>query len=401
MSFLQGKNILLGVSGSISAYKSIFLLRLLKNEGSNVKVILTKSSLDFVTPLTFSTLSQNRTYVNFVEENDNEKSWNNHVELAEWANYFIIAPATSSTISKMVSGNADNLLLATFMSFKHNVFFAPSMDLEMFKDKSNKKNIEILKNRGNHCIEPAIGFLASGMHGKGRLEEPQLILEFLKKTIIKELPLFGKKILITAGPTYEMIDPVRFISNFSSGKMGYYLAKKASEMGADVHLISGPSSENINGFNIKLKKILSADEMYNECINLFPKVDYCIMAAAVSDYKSKSIHKEKLKKEDIKTITIELERNKDIIAKMGLIKKKNQKLIGFALETCDELNNARLKLFRKKMDAIILNSLNDEGAGFDFDTNQVTFITEKKSKKISLKSKSEISKDILEEIINM
>ena len=193
MSFLKGKNILLGVSGSISAYKSIFLLRLLKSEGCNVKVILTKSSLDFVTPLTFSTLSENRTYVNFIEENDNEKSWNNHVELAEWANYFIIAPATSSTISKMVSGNADNLLLATFMSFKYNVFFAPSMDLEMFNDKSNKKNIDILKKRGNYCIEPATGFLASGMHGKGRLEEPKLIVKFFKKTIMKALPFYGKK----------------------------------------------------------------------------------------------------------------------------------------------------------------------------------------------------------------
>lgn len=401
MSFLKGKNILLGVSGSIAAYKSIFLLRLLKCEGCNVKVILTKSSLDFVTPLTFSTLSENRTYVNFSEKNDNEKSWNNHVELADWANYFIIAPATSSTISKMVSGNADNLLIATFMSFKSNIFFAPAMDLEMFKDLSNKKNIEILKKRGNYCIEPSSGFLASGMQGKGRLEEPEIILNFFKKTIIKDLIFYGKKILITAGPTYEMIDPVRFIGNFSSGKMGYNLAKKASEMGADVYLISGPSSENINGYNIKLKRIISASEMFNECIRIFPKVDYCIMAAAVSDFKSKSTLPEKIKKLDVKNIKIELERNKDIIAEMGLIKNENQKLIGFALETTNEFKNAKSKLIRKKLDAIVLNSLNDKGAGFDIDTNQVTFITESKSKKFSLKSKYEISKDILNEIINM
>ena len=401
MSFLKGKNVLLGVSGSIAAYKSILLLRLLKKEDCNVKVILTKSALDFVTPLTFSTLSDNQTYVNFVDENEDEKSWNNHVELAEWANYFIIAPTTSSTLSKMVTGNADNLLVATYMSYKSKVFFAPAMDLEMFKDESNQKNIEILKNRGHYFIEPSSGYLASGMHGKGRLEEPEAIIEFFKNRIKKELVFYGKKILITAGPTYEMIDPVRFIGNFSSGKMGFSLAKKASELGATVFLISGPSNESIEGFDVEIIKVVSADEMNDKCVDVFPKVDICIMSAAVSDYKPENVNKEKIKKDDCPNLNLKLTSNKDIISDLVKIKNKNQKIIGFALETNNELKNAKSKLLRKKLDAIVMNSLNDKGAGFDFDTNQVTFITESKSTKFSLKSKDEISEEILSEIINL
>jgi phosphopantothenoylcysteine decarboxylase/phosphopantothenate--cysteine ligase len=401
MSFLKGKNVLLGVSGSIAAYKSILLLRLLKKEDCNVKVILTKSALDFVTPLTFSTLSENQTYVNFVEENQDEKSWNNHVELAEWANYFIIAPTTSSTLSKMVTGNADNLLVATYMSYKSKVFFAPAMDLEMYKDNSNQKNIEILKDRGHYFIEPSYGFLASGMHGKGRLEDPELIIEFFKNTVKKELVFFEKKILITAGPTYEMIDPVRFIGNFSSGKMGFSLAKKASELGAKVFLISGPSNESINGFDVEIKKVVSADEMYDECINIFPNVDICIMSAAVSDYKPENLSKEKIKKDDHSNLNLNLTPNKDIISHLVKMKNKNQKIIGFALETNNELENAKSKLVRKNLDAIVMNSLNDKGAGFDFDTNQVTFITESKSTKFNLKPKDEISEEILIEILNL
>ena len=401
MSFLKGKNVLLGVSGSIAAYKSILLLRLLKKEECNVKVILTKSALDFVTPLTFSTLSDNQTYVNFVDENEDEKLWNNHVELAEWANYFIIAPTTSSTLSKMVTGNADNLLVATYMSYKSKVFFAPAMDLEMFKDESNQKNIEILKNRGHYFIEPSSGYLASGMHGKGRLEEPEAIIEFFKNRIKKELVFYGKKILITAGPTYEMIDPVRFIGNFSSGKMGFSLAKKASELGATVFLISGPSNENIEGFDVEIIKVVSADEMNDKCIDVFPQVDLCIMSAAVSDYKPENVNKEKIKKDDYSNLNLKLTPNKDIISDLVKIKNKNQKIIGFALETNNELKNAKSKLVRKKLDAIVMNSLNDKGAGFDFDTNQVTFITESKSTKFSLKSKDEISEEILNEIINL
>lgn len=401
MSFLKGKNVLLGVSGSIAAYKSILLLRILKKEGCNVKVILTKSAIDFVTPLTFSTLSENQTYVNFVEENEDEKSWNNHVELAEWANYFIIAPTTSSTLSKMVTGNADNLLVATFMSYKSKVFFAPAMDLEMYKDDSNKKNIEILKDRGHYFIEPSSGFLASGMHGKGRLEDPELIFEFFKNTIKKELVFFEKKVLITAGPTYEMIDPVRFIGNFSSGKMGFSLAKKASELGAKVFLISGPSNESINGLDIEIKKVISADEMYDECVDIFPNVDICIMSAAISDYKPENLSKEKIKKDDHSYLNIKLTPNKDIISHLVKMKNKNQKIIGFALETNNELENAKSKLVRKNLDAIVMNSLNDKGAGFDFDTNQVTFITETKSTEFNLKPKDEISEEILIEILNL
>jgi len=287
------------------------------------------------------------------------------------------------------------------MSYKSKVFFAPAMDLEMYKDDSNQKNIEILKDRGHYFIEPPSGYLASGMHGKGRLEEPELIIKFFKNTVKKELVFFEKKILITAGPTYEMIDPVRFIGNFSSGKMGFSLAKKASEMGATVFLISGPSNESVKGFDVEIKKVISADEMYDECVEIFPNVDICIMSAAVSDFKPENINKEKIKKDNLSNLNLNLTPNKDIISHLAKMKNKNQKIIGFALETNNELENAKSKLVRKKLDAIVMNSLNHKGAGFDFDTNQVTFITETKSTEFSLKSKDEISEEILNEILNL
>ena len=401
MSVLKDKNILLGVSGGIAAYKSITLLRLLKKNGANVQVIFTSSAHDFVTSLTFSTLSERNVLTNFFEEEDDNKTWNNHVDLAEWSDYFLIVPATSSTISKMVSGNADNLLIATYLSCKSQVFFAPAMDLEMYKSISTKNNISALQDKGDILIKPGKGPLASGLSGEGRVEEPEKILELLKKHVKKKLIFNGKSILVTAGPTYEMIDPVRFIGNFSSGKMGFEIAKQASIMGAKVFLISGPSNEIVDDENIILKKIISADQMYDECIKIFPEIDICIMSAAVSDYKPLKSYKNKLKKSSKKSLQIELKQNKDIIKTLGSKKDKNQKLIGFALETDDEIKNAKIKLKNKNLDAIVLNSLNINGAGFNSDTNKISFITSTLIKDFPLKNKRNVAKDVLLEIFNL
>jgi phosphopantothenoylcysteine decarboxylase/phosphopantothenate--cysteine ligase len=401
MSILKDKNILLGVTGSIAAYKSVFLLRLLKKEGCSVKVLLTKSTLDFITPLTFSTLSNNKVYIDFVEDENFEKKWNNHVELAEWADYFIISPATSSTISKLVNGNSDNILLATYLSFSGTVFFAPSMDLEMYKSPSTSVNIKILIERGCICIEPGEGFLASGMEGKGRVEEPKNIVEILKNHVRKDLILNKKKILVTAGPTYEMIDSVRFIGNFSSGKMGFAVAEAASKLGADVFLVTGPTQLKTEDMSIKVFNVTSADEMLDQCLKLFNQIDICIMNAAVSDYKPAKKFDKKLKKETNLLKEVKLVLNKDIIKELNNIKSDKQILVGFSLETDDEVNNAKLKLKNKNLDAIVMNSLNDEGSGFDSDTNQVTFITESMSKKINLNIKSVIAHEILTEIANL
>tara|TARA_Y100000994_G_scaffold71900_1_gene58915 strand:- start:38 stop:1240 length:1203 start_codon:yes stop_codon:yes gene_type:complete len=400
MSVLKGKNILLGVSGGIAAYKSIVLLRLLKKNQANVQVVFTKSAHDFVTSLTFSSLSGRPVLTNFFEEDNNSKNWNNHVELAEWADYLLIIPATSSTISKMVTGNADNLLIATYMSSNCQVFFAPSMDLEMFKSLSTKNNINTLEEKGDILIKPGKGLLASGLDGEGRVEEPEKILEILKSYIKKRLIFNNKKILVTAGPTYEMIDPVRFVGNFSSGKMGFEIAKQAANLGAKVYLISGPSMETVNDENIIEKRVISAEEMLNECLKIFPKVDICIKSAAVSDYKPKKSSNKKIKKNNLKSIKLDLVKNVDILKELSL-KRKNQKIIGFSLETDNELINAKNKLMDKNLDAIVLNSLNDNGAGFNCDTNKISFITSKSVKDFSLKSKNHVAKDILLEIFNL
>ena len=401
MSVLKDKNILLGVSGGIAAYKSITLLRLLKKNGANVQVIFTKSAHDFVTSLTFSTLSKRNVLTNFFEEDDESKIWNNHVELAEWSDYFLIVPATSSTISKMVTGNADNLLIATYLSCKSQVFFAPAMDLEMYKSSSTKNNISTLEKKGDILIKPGIGSLASGLSGEGRVEEPEKILEIIINSIKKKLIFFGKSLLVTAGPTYEMIDPVRFIGNLSSGKMGFEIAKKAASLGAKVHLISGPSNEISDDENIILQRIISADDMYNECLKIFPKVDICIMSAAVSDFKPLKFFKNKIKKGTSKLNKIELVENKDIIKSLSSIKRKSQRIIGFALENDNELANAKQKLKNKKLDAIVLNSLNDTGAGFNTDTNKISFITSDSIKDFALKNKTNVAEDILLEIFNL
>ena len=401
MSVLKDKNILLGVTGGIAAYKSITLLRLLKKSGADVQVIFTKSAHDFVTTLTFSSLSERPVLTNFFEVEDNSKNWNNHIDLAEWADFLLIVPATSSTISKMVSGNADNLLIATYLSIKCEVFFAPAMDLDMYKSPANKKNIETLVKNGDILIKPGIGSLASGMSGEGRVEEPELILDILKNHIKKKLIFKNKSFLITAGPTFEMIDPVRFIGNFSSGKMGYELAKEASRLGAKVHLISGPSNEQINDENIILKRIVSADEMFDECSKVFNDIDVFIMSAAVSDYKPSKKNHNKIKKDKSEKISVQLIKNKDILKSLASKKTKGQKVIGFSLETEDELKNATKKLKNKNLDAIILNSLNDEGAGFNLPTNKISFITSSYLKDFTVKTKKDVAKDILLEVFNL
>ena len=401
MSVLKDKNILLGVSGGIAAYKSITLLRLLKKSGAHVQVIFTKSAHDFVTSLTFSTLSERPVLTNFFEEEDDSKIWNNHVDLADWSDYYLIVPATSSTLSKMVSGNADNLLVATYLSCKSQVFFAPAMDLEMYKSISTKSNIEALEKKGDLLIKPGKGPLASGLSGEGRVEEPEKILEILTNHIKKKLIFCDKSFLVTAGPTYEMIDPVRFIGNFSSGKMGFEIAKQASSLGAKVHLISGPSNEIIDDENISLERIVSADEMYKACMKIFPSIDICIMSAAVSDFKPVKSFNNKIKKSSSKFNKIDLVKNKDILKDLSSIKKENQKIIGFALETKNEFDNAKNKLKNKNLDAIVLNSLNDFGAGFNNNTNKISFITSNSIKDFDLKNKIYVAKDILLEIFNL
>tara|TARA_B100001142_G_scaffold165955_1_gene165896 strand:- start:417 stop:1634 length:1218 start_codon:yes stop_codon:yes gene_type:complete len=402
MSILNGKNILLGISGGIAAYKSPFLVRLLIKNGANVQVLMTPSSKDFVTPLTLSTLSKRPVLSDFFNKDNQNELWNNHVDLALWADYFIIAPATANTLSKMASARADNLLIATYLSSKCPVFFAPAMDLDMHKNKANKLNINKLIDFGNLHIPVNSGFLASGLHGEGRMQEPNEIIEFVSSSILKQKKLYGKKILITAGPTYESIDAVRFIGNFSSGKMGFSLAITAANLGAEVFLVTGPTSLNIENNIIKTFNVTSADEMFKKTSELFSDMDIAIFSAAVSDYKPKKAVKNKIKKEDNSNLNIELVSNIDILKHVGGIKKKNQLLIGFALESENEIDNAINKLKKKNLDAIVLNSLNDHGAGFNHDTNKITFINNKSEiVKFKLKSKREASKDIFNEIIKL
>ena len=400
MSVLEGKKILLGVTGSIAAYKSIILLRLLKREGADVQVIFSDSANNFVTQLTFSTLSEKKVLTDFFEDDD-KVEWVNHVELAEWADYMIIAPITSSTLSKLVTGNADNLLVATYMSTVCDVFFAPAMDLEMYNSESTKINIKSLVERGNIFIKPANGYLASGLNGEGRLEEPENIFNILVDHISEKLIYNKKNILVTAGPTHEMIDPVRFISNHSSGKMGHEIAKEAASLGANVVLVTGPTQINLRNNSIKVVNVTSADEMFEKCLSELKKMDYLIMAAAVSDFKPKKISKTKIKKNIKKTFNLELVKNIDIISELSKLKKPHQKVIGFALETENEIVNAKNKLEKKQLDAIILNSISDENTCFNSDKNKIHFITKSKTKKFKLKFKNEVAKDILHEIYNL
>ena len=401
MSILSGKNILLGISGGIAAYKSIFLLRLFIKKGANVQVIMTPSAKDFVTPLTLSTLSNRPVLSEFFDKKNKNAVWNNHVDLGLWADLFIIAPATSNTLSKMASARADNLLLATYLSSKCPVYFAPAMDLDMHKNLANQENIKKLEDFGKKHIPVNSGFLASGLEGEGRMSEPQEIIDFISHDIKRELKLYNKNVMITAGPTYESIDAVRFIGNFSSGKMGFALAKTASKLGANVTLITGPSSENLIDDNIKIINVVTADQMFAEVKKHFSFSDISIMSAAVSDYKPKNTVNTKIKKENQNILSIELVENIDILKYLGLNKSKEQILVGFALETDNEIINAKSKISKKNLDAIVLNSLRDEGAGFGHDTNKISYINSRGLiKKFKLKSKDKVSVDIFIEIIN-
>jgi phosphopantothenoylcysteine decarboxylase/phosphopantothenate--cysteine ligase len=401
MSILSGKNILLGISGGIAAYKSIFLLRLFIKKGANVQVIMTPSAKDFVTPLTLSTLSNRPVLSEFFDKKNKNAVWNNHVDLGLWADLFIIAPATSNTLSKMASARADNLLLATYLSSKCPVYFAPAMDLDMYKNSANQENIKKLEDFGKKHIPVNSGFLASGLEGEGRMSEPQEIIDFISQDIKRELKLYNKNVMITAGPTYESIDAVRFIGNFSTGKMGFALAKTASKLGANVTLITGPSSENLIDDNIKIINVVTADQMFAEVKKHFSFSDISIMSAAVSDYKPKNTVNTKIKKENQNILSIELVENIDILKYLGLNKSKEQILVGFALETDNEIINAKSKISKKNLDAIVLNSLRDEGAGFGHDTNKISYINSRGLiKKFKLKSKDKVSVDIFIEIIN-
>lgn len=395
---LSGKNILLGITGGIAAYKTTFLVRLLVKAGAQVKVILTDSASSFVSPLTLATLSKNAVLSSFVHQEDNSISWNNHVELGLWADYMLIAPATANTLSKMANGTCDNLLLATYLSAKCPVFFAPAMDLDMYQHPSTKNSFEKLTSFGNILIPATSGELASGLHGEGRMAEPEDIVVFIKHYIIEGLPLKGKKVLITAGPTYEAIDPVRFIGNHSSGLMGFELAKAAANLGAEVILISGPSHLDLQHDLVQLIRVVSADEMYQEVHKHYNLVDIAIAAAAVADYRPKSVAEQKIKKSD-SSFSIEFIKNRDILLSMG-VQKKNQFLVGFALETENEVENAIGKLRKKHLDAIVLNSLNDDGAGFASKTNKISFIDKNSTiKTFPLKTKAEVALDIMNEII--
>ncbi len=403
MSVLNGKNILLGVTGGIAAYKAAFLVRLLLKKGANVKVVMTTSAKEFVTPLTLSTLSKNEVFSSFTNEENNpdnhrEPQWNNHVELAIWADLFLVAPATANTLSKMASGTCDNLLLACYLSAKCPVYYAPAMDLDMYKHPTTAATFKKLDSFGNIQIPATFGELASGLTGQGRMAEPEEIVSFLENDILKKLPFRGKKFLITAGPTYEAIDPVRFIGNYSSGKMGYAIAEAAAMLGAEVVLISGPVSLKLENDFVKIIRVFSAEEMYNATHKYYDKSDVAILSAAVADYRPLEIASEKIKKKD-EELTLQLTKTKDILASLGKI-KKNQFLVGFALETENEEENAKLKLKKKNLDLIVLNSLRDKGAGFQTDTNKITLITkDNKVLPFTVKSKKEVAKDILEYII--
>jgi len=398
MSILSGKNILLGISAGIAAYKTASLVRLFVKVGANVKVVMTPTSKEFVTPLTLSTLSKNPVFSSFTSEDDDNSVWNSHVELGLWADLMIIAPATANTLSKMANGVCDNLLLATYLSAKCPIYFAPAMDLDMYKHPSTLRSFHVLKSFGNIMIPATSGELASGLIGEGRMAEPEDIVSFIENDILESLPLKGKKILITAGPTYEAIDPVRFIGNHSSGKMGFEIAKAAANLGSEVVLVSGPTSQTISHSLIKVESVVSAEDMYNAVHRYFNEVDVAILSAAVADFKPKHVSSQKIKKSE-NTLTIELERTKDILASLGAIKNK-QFLVGFALETNNEIENAKGKLKTKNLNLIVLNSLNDKGAGFKTETNKVTFIDDKDNiNEFQLKSKAEVAKDLMNEII--
>ena len=399
MSILSGKKVLLGISGGIAAYKTPNLVRCLIKKGAEVKVVMTDSAKDFVTPLSLSTVSKNPVHSSF-KSDDEDGVWNNHVELGLWADFMLICPATANTLFKMANGNCDNLLLGVYLSCKSETFFAPAMDLDMYKHQSTKESINKLISFGNILIPPAHGELASGLSGEGRLPEPHEIVDFIEKHYTKNLPLEGKKVLISAGPTIEQLDPVRYISNHSSGKMGYSLAETALSLGAEVKLISGPTNQSISSENIKIVHIKTGNELLEAIRNDYNNSDIVIMAAAVSDYKPIEFSEKKIKK-DNNELNIKFEKTTDILFELGQ-NKKNQILVGFALENNNELSHAKNKLEKKNLDLIVLNSLNDEGAGFGYDTNKITVIDYLgKITPYKLKKKDEVADDVFKHIIEL
>ena len=398
MSILSGKKVLLAITAGIAAYKTASLVRLFIKSGAEVKVIMTPASKDFITPLTLSTLSKNPVVSSFYDKEDENELWNNHVDLGLWADLMLVAPATANTLSKMANGTCDNLVLATYLSAKCPVYFAPAMDLDMYLHPSTKTSFEKLQSFGNLLIPATSGELASGLVGEGRMAEPEDIVAFIEKDVHEKLPLKGKKVLITAGPTYEAIDPVRFIGNHSSGKMGFEIAKVAANLGAEVVLISGPSSQHINHSFVQRIDVTSAQEMHDAAHRYYDASDIAILSAAVADYRPKNIASQKIKKKEA-SLEIALEPTHDILGSLGML-KKTQFLVGFALETNDEIPNAKGKLQRKNLDLIVLNSLQDKGAGFALDTNKITIIDAQMNEvPFDVKPKSEVAKDIVHEIL--
>ena len=394
---LKGKKILLGICGSIAAYKAAFLTRLLTKAGAEVQVLMTPSATNFITPLTLSTLS-GRTVLTDISS---EKTWNNHVELGLWADAMILAPVTATSLAKMAHGICDNIIIATYLSARCPVFFAPAMDLDMWKHPATQENVSRLIDFGNHLIPVEHGELASGLVGDGRMAEPEHIMTFLEESLLKKKPLSGKKALVTAGPTYEAIDPVRFIGNRSTGKMGIAIAESLAENGASVTLILGPSNLQPNLPNIEVIKVQSAAEMFQAAEQNFKDSSITVLSAAVADYRPTKTETSKIKKSE-QNLNIELERTTDIAASLGKLKRKDQLIVGFALETDNELQNAQGKLERKNFDFIVLNSLQDKGAGFAHDTNKITIVGKgNKIQHYELKSKKKVAQDIVENIISI
>ncbi|MFA6483748.1 MAG: bifunctional phosphopantothenoylcysteine decarboxylase/phosphopantothenate--cysteine ligase CoaBC [Bacteroidales bacterium] len=396
---LKGKKIILGITGSIAAYKAAYLTRLLVREGAEVKIILTPYGKEFITPVTLATLSINTVLTDFFRHDDG--TWNSHVDLGVWADIMIIAPATANTMAKMANGIADNLLLTTCLSARCPIVVAPAMDLDMFRHPATVKNIETLKSYGNFIIEPSVGELASGLEGKGRMEEPEKIVAWLKDHFKKKSRFSGKKVLITAGPTLEKIDPVRFVGNHSSGKMGYALAKAFAEEGAKVELVSGPVNLTLNHPSVHIHPVISAAEMNLAASEQFPAMDIAIFAAAVADYRPENQSDSKLKRTG-GNLSLILVPNEDIAAKLGHQRSQNQLLIGFALESENGISNAGKKLKDKNLDLIILNQLSDVGAGFNVDTNKIIIVGKDNIRKdFELKSKDDVAKDIVDEIFKL
>lgn len=395
---MKGKKIVLGITGSIAAYKAAVLIRALIKKGAEVQVVITPAGKEFITPITLSALTSKPVISEFFSQRDG--TWHSHVDLGLWADAMVIAPATASTIGKMANGIADNMLITTYLSMKAPVFVAPAMDLDMFAHPATQKNLEILRSYGNHIIEPGEGELASHLVGKGRMEEPEKIVEVLEAFFNREQDLKGKKVLITAGPTYEKIDPVRFIGNYSSGKMGYALAESCARRGAEVTLISGPVQVKAQHPSIKVTKVESAHQMHEAAIEAFPTSDAAILCAAVADFTPEVKADQKIKREK-EDLILKLVPTEDIAAALGKIKKENQCLVGFALETNNELANAQHKLEKKNFDFIVLNSLQDTGAGFQCDTNKITIVDKEKATPYPLKTKTEVADDIIDRLANL